>query len=317
MSGTVRLSGQAIPVPEGSTVLEALEAAGVEAASGCRAGTCCKCMLRSDAPPKAAQRGLRPTLQAQGYFLACQAYVDGEVAIDSGAAPDPIVATLVSKELVAEDVVRVLLKPDQPLEFRPGQYLDVIHPTGASRSYSIASLPETGHLELHVRHVPNGLVSGWIHGLALGTKLSIRGAFGQCFHVADDADKKMLLVGAGTGLAPLLGIARDALESGHRGPIDLVHGGLTPGRLYMRRELADLAAEYPQLSVHHCVLKDATNAEHEGPLDRVAIELAGPLGATRAFLCGDGGIVKTLQRSLFLAGVPSAEILSDPFVATP
>ena len=160
-------------------------------------------------------------------------------------------------------------------------------------------------------------MSGWLHGRAAGDRVRVRGAFGQCFHVADDPRKKLLLAGAGTGLAPLLGIARDALDQGHAGPIDLIHGGLEPGRLYLRDELARLAAGAPQLQVHHCVLRNATGREHEGSLDEVAVRLAGPLAGVRAFLCGDGEIVQRLRRSLFLAGLPSAEILADPFLPAP
>ena len=78
-----------------------------------------------------------------------------------------------------------------------------------------------------------------------------------------------------------------------------------------------LAAGAPQLQVHHCVLRNATGREHEGSLDEVAVRLAGPLAGVRAFLCGDGEIVQRLRRSLFLAGLPSAEILADPFLPAP
>lgn len=311
---TVRAGEIEISLAEGETVLEGLERAGLDVASGCRAGTCCKCMLQADDPPSDSQRGLRPTLRAQGYFLACQARPKGMLSLRGAEAPPAIEAAVEAIEHVALDVARILLRPAAALSFRPGQYLDVLHPSGTSRSYSIASLPTDGVLELHVRRVPDGLVSGWLHGLSLGALVSVRGAFGQCFHVSDDQNKKLLLVGAGTGLAPLLGIARDALDQGHAGPIDLVHGGLTPERLYLRNELDELAARWSQLRVHHCVLKEATKREHEGRLDEVAIRLAGALSTTRAFLCGDAEIVRVLQRSLFLAGVPSGEILADPFL---
>jgi len=311
---TLRNGEHEIALLEGETVLEGLERAGLDVASGCRAGTCCKCMLQAEDPPPDSQRGLRPTLRAQGYFLACQARPEGTLSLRGAEAPPVIDAVVESVEKVAPDVARILLRPATPLSFRPGQYLDVVHPSGASRSYSIASLPADGVLELHVRRVPDGLVSGWLHELAAGAPVPVRGAFGQCFHVSDDANKKLLLVGAGTGLAPLLGIARDALDQGHAGPIDLVHGGLTPERLYLREELDELAARWSQLRVHHCVLKEATKREHEGRLDEVAIRLAGTLSSTRAFLCGDAEIVRVLQRSLFLAGIPSGEILADPFL---
>ncbi len=312
-SSAIHLKGRTIPLAAGESVLEGLERAGIEAPSGCRAGTCCKCMLQGEDPPAMSQRSLRPTLRAQGFFLACQAYPIGTLELSSGEAPEPIDTVIQSVEAVAPDVARILLRPEDSFAFRPGQYLDVLHPSGALRSYSIASLPSDQVLELHVRRIANGLVSSWIHEQNEGQRVQIRGPFGQCFHVADDEQKRLLLVGAGTGLAPLLGIARDALEQGHKGSIKLVHGGLQPDRLYMRPQLSELAETWPNLEVEHCVLREATEQEHEGPLDQVAIRLAGSLENTRAFLCGDAEIVRLLQRSLFLAGISSAEMFADPF----
>jgi len=299
----------------GESVLEALERLGVDAPSGCRSGTCKKCMVRGDGDvPDAARRGLRPQARSQGYFLACQARPsEGEIRLRDAAGPDPVEATLRRRDDLGGGVVRLWLDPAAPLDHRPGQYLDVLHPGGETRSYSIASLAAEALLELHVRRVPDGLVSGWLHGLDEGARVRIRGPFGQCFHEPDDPTRTLLLAGAGTGLAPLLGIARDALDQGHEGPIRLVHGGLDPTRLYLRDELADLAARWSQLDVHHCVLRGATHAEHEGALDDVTVRVAGDLGSTRAFLCGDDAIVQKLQRRLFLAGLPSSEIFADPF----
>jgi ferredoxin-NADP reductase len=165
--------------------------------------------------------------------------------------------------------------------------------------------------------VEGGAVSPWLHSLRAGDDLRIRGPFGQCFYTSDAAERHLLLIGVGTGLAPLLGIARAALDAGHAAPIALVHGGLEPRRLYLREELRDLARAHANLEVHACVLRDAGPAELEGPLHEVALGLAGPLDATRVFLCGDANLVRGLQRHCFLAGVPSGEIFADPFLPTP
>jgi CDP-4-dehydro-6-deoxyglucose reductase len=305
---------RAVLLSAGESVLEGLERAGFDVPSGCRAGTCTKCMLQCEgqAPPN-SQRGLRSTLVSEGFFLSCQARPLEDLTVRAAHGPEPIAAEVQGIDEVAEGVRRIFLTSTQAFEYKPGQYLDLLHPDGTARSYSIASLPATGAYELHIRKVPAGHVSGWVHQLEVGSAVQIRGPFGQCFHVTDDPKQKLVLIGAGTGLAPLMGIARDALDQGHQGPIDLVHGGLQPDRLYLRDELTQMAALWPQLRVHHCVLKDATKNEHEGSLDEVAIRLAGPLSKARAFLCGDMAIVSTLQRSLFMAGMASKEIFADPF----
>ena len=263
--------------------------------------------------PAGSQKGLRPTLAAGNYFLACQAHPTSTIRIQNAEGPKPVDCVVRTSEVVGEGVARLTLQLAAAMEYKPGQYLDVIHPDGTRRSYSIASLPEDGVIEMHVRRVDGGKHSSWLHGLVPGDQLQVRGPFGQCFHMADDDQRKLLLIGAGTGLAPLIGIARDALGQGHQGQVILLHGGLQPNRLYLRDRLSELEQEWPNFDVHHCVLQDATEEETQGDLDKVAIEVAGDLGRARAFLCGDDTIVQKLQRSLFLAGMPSREILADPF----
>lgn len=327
---TVKINDQSISLEVGESVLEGLERASIDVASGCRAGTCCKCMLQADgAAPSGSQRGVRTTLKEQGFFLSCQAYPDTDLVIQSARVPDPVTATLDHIEMLSEDVARLRLRFSDPsamdstspvFDYRPGQYLDVLHSSKGDecyRSYSIASLSNDGFLELHVRRIPGGVVSGWLHGQKVGAQIRVRGPFGQCFYLPDKIERKLVLVGAGTGLAPLVGITREALRQGHRGAIDLVHGAVEPSGLYLREELDQLAAEHPQLRVYRCVLREAGARELEGPLDQIALRVAGPLKQVTAFLCGDDQIVRKLQRSLFLAGVPSGEILADPFTPAP
>ena len=312
--GSLEIDGQVLSLRVGETVLEALERAGLEPASGCRSGSCCKCLLQGDNPPPESQKTLRPTLRQQGYFLACQARPTGQLVLQGTVRETAAVATrVVRTEVLAPQVIRLILEPRSELDYFPGQYVDVLGPDGAGRSYSLASLPSDGVLELHVRLIPGGRVSPWIHQLQVGDEVSVRGPYGQCFYLEGEPQRSLLLVGAGTGLAPLLGIARDALTHGHSGRIDLIQGGLRPDRLYLREELANLAAEHAALHVHACVLEGGSGSEHVGALNQVALDIAGLLKQTRSYLCGDPALVANLRRSLFLAGAPSQEILADAF----
>ena len=73
-------------------------------------------------------------------------------------------------------VVRLRLKPDSPFPVRAGQFINLTRADGLTRSYSVASREADGHVELHVRVVPNGKMSEWVdRELALGHPVSIRG----------------------------------------------------------------------------------------------------------------------------------------------
>jgi CDP-4-dehydro-6-deoxyglucose reductase len=320
----VDCDGGALSVDAGETLLEALLRGGVPVPNSCRAGACQSCLVRavSGAPPVGSQVGLKPTLAAQGYFLACQAVPTENLTVTVAGVDRPGVrATVAAVERLSLDVVRVRLEPEKAFEYRAGQFVHLVRPAdGLLRSYSLASLPERDQLlELHVRALPNGRMSHWLSdGAALGATVEIRGPSGDCFYVPGVPQQPLLLAGTGTGLAPLLGVARDALASGHRGPITLIHGARSRAGLYLIEEIRALARRHPELSYVPCVL-DGPDAEgiEVAPLDRVLFTRVPSLRGHRVFLCGDPELVAVLRKKVFLAGARLADIQSDAFVTTP
>ena len=309
------------------TVLETLERVGQDVPSSCRSGSCQVCMLqvvRGVIPPE-AQRGLKSTLAAKGCVLACQCRPQGDLEL---ARPDRLAqrvsAVIVERTVLASEVLRIRLRPEGPFEYRPGQFLQLRRADGLTRSYSIASLPEQPSIELHIRRVPGGRMSTWLHEeIRPGDSIELLGPAGECFYVADRRDANLLLVGVGTGLAPLWGVARDALAQGHEGSITLIHGGLTRERLYYTGEAEALAAIHESLSYIPCALQGRIPpGMRRGAITEVALEELNRQGGdvaakTRAYVCGDPPIVKDLRRALFLGGVGSKEIFADPFVMAP
>jgi len=158
------------------------------------------------------------------------------------------------------------------MAFRGGQYITLLR-GDVARSYSIASLPEYSEIELHIRRIPGGRMSGWFHDEAkAGDRISVVGPSGECFYVGGREDQPLLLAGTGTGLAPLYGIVRDALKSGHRGPIHLFHGALHGKGLYLVDALRQLAAAHTQVHYTPAVLNGSEGDGCDiGPIDRVIL----------------------------------------------
>lgn len=316
----VTCGGQSVELAPGETVLEGLLRSGVEVPNSCRAGVCQSCLMRSRkaAVPESAQAGLKDTLRQQGYFLAClcRPQCDLEVESGQGAAIPAMIAGL---KPLSETVLEVRVVPEQPLEFRAGQYITLLRADGLSRSYSIANLPGEGHLELHVRRIPDGRMSGWLFDEAeAGTRVAIHGPAGSCFYVPGREEQPLLLAGTGSGLAPLLGILRDAIARGHRGPIWLYHGAVTASGLYLRQELASMGRAHPHVQYRPVVLQGGeAEGLTTGAIDRVVVGEHPKLAGWRTFLCGDPGIVRSLQKTVFLAGTASKDIHADPFLGTP
>jgi CDP-4-dehydro-6-deoxyglucose reductase, E3 len=133
---------------------------------------------------ESAQKGLKPTSRKQGLFLACQFRPGTDVTVDlpDGAGLD-VRTDVLSKEMLNHNVLRLVLKSEVPFVCEPGQYINLINDQGVARSYSVANNPaRDGCIELHIRLVADGLMSGFVRDrLAIGDALLLRGPAGNCF----------------------------------------------------------------------------------------------------------------------------------------
>lgn len=301
------------------TVLDVLLRQGVDATHSCKKGVCQACLVRSKnvAPPARAQEGLKPTLREQGYFLACMCPVSCDMAIVAARAADLFGrAVVVSKKTLGGDVCRLRLEPATALYYHAGQFVNLRRPDGLTRSYSLASVPHADPiLELHVRRMKNGRMSSWIFDeLDVGHPIDFYGPSGSCFYLPGREHGNLLLVGTGTGLAPLVGIARDALQSGHLGGVHLYHGSATVAGLYLDRELRSLAERFTNFRYTPCL-----DGEEQAPgcargrANDLAFAAHPKLRGYRVYLCGAPAMVSTAKRTAYLAGAALEDIHADPF----
>jgi ferredoxin-NADP reductase len=271
--------------------------------------------------PLAAQAGLKPTLAAQNYFLACSCYPeeDIEVALPE-AGLGQFTATVIEVKPLNAEIASLQLQPSVKLNYRAGQFINLYKDAATARSYSLASVPETDeYLQFHIRKIPNGLVSNWIHEtLKAGDNIQISGANGDCFYVPGKADQNILLIGTGSGLAPLYGIIRDALLQGHRGTIKLYHGCETVEVLYLVKELQELSLRYPNFSYTPCISGHSVPQGYAaGMVLDVALEKNPELSGWLVFLCGHPEMVATGKKLVFFAGASMRDIYADPFENAP
>lgn len=306
---------------ENESVLDVLHAHEVPVPSSCRSGLCQTCLMQAvkGTPPEAAQKGLKDTLRAQNYFLACSCHPseDLEVALPNTDTAR-LKATVCGIEKLCEDIVGVSLHCEQPLDYKAGQFINLFKDSTLARSYSLASVPaQDKHLTLHVRRVPDGRMSGWIHHeLNSGDSIEISLPVGDCFYISGKPEQAMLLIGTGSGLAPLYGIARDALAQGHKGPIKLYHGSSNLNGLYLMEELRQLAGKHENFSYVPCVSDEQIAHENfaQGHVLDVALSDHSKLTGWRVFLCGNPNMVKAARKKTFLTGASMKDIYSDAFI---
>jgi len=313
----IRFGTHSCQLRENETVLDGLLRHGIPVSHACKAGSCGSCLLRAEEGqvPAAAQAGLKDSWKARGYFLACQCRPDEDLLVAEVGSDARTSAVIRSLDLLSENVLRVRLQCAN-FAYIPGQYVSLIRGNGLARSYSIASLPKEDAIELHVRRVEGGQMSGWLFDESpKDEEVQLQGPAGECFYVPGKPQQPLLLVGTGTGLAPLYGILRDALRAGHTGPIHLIHGALRPEGLYLCDELRRLAAAHANFSYTASVVHaEAPGHYVVGPVAGLLAERFAELEGWRGFVCGDPALVQALKKKLFLAGMASREIYSDAFL---
>lgn len=197
-----------------------------------------------------------------------------------------------------------------------GQYVDVRLTAAdgyqARRSYSIASLPGAADLELAIALQDDGEVSAWFHEVARpGDTIDMRGPLGGHF-VWDDANVgPVLLVAGGSGIVPLVSIAR-AWHAAAAGPMLLLHSARTADALAFRPELATIAAADPRFAY----VPVTTRTESGRRIDAALLD--GVLGRwghvpARCYLCGPTAFVEAVAQLLVARGVPHRAIRTERF----
>ncbi|PXY22749.1 2Fe-2S iron-sulfur cluster-binding protein [Prauserella muralis] len=309
MSFAVTAGGHRVECAPSQTLLDACLRAGVWMPNSCNQGTCGTCKLQVLSGEVDHGASPRDTLtddeRATGLALACQArpLADTEVRGHGTAGRTThrlrdLTTTVRAVEDIARDTRRVLLGLAEPLAFEPGQYVELSVPgSGARRQYSLANTADEDKvLELHVRRVPGGLATDcWLFGgLDVGDRVEATGPLGD-FHLPpaeDDDGGPMVLIGGGTGLAPLVGIARTALARHPTREVRLYHGVRGAADLYDLDRFAELAAAHPGLTFVP-VLSDEPDPAYRGgfPTDAFLEDVASGRGWS-GWLCGPPAMVE-------------------------
>jgi len=186
-------------------------------------------------------------------------------AADAERAPPWWIGEIVRHDQRGPDLAVLTIRPDQPLPYRPGQYvaIQVARWPRVWRNFSIANAPRaSGLLDLHVRAVSGGMVStALVHYAQPGDTLLLGPARGE-MTIAADCERDLLCIAGGTGLAPIKalieGVICSAGLAGRAGQrkISLYVGARSASDLYDMRVLSLLAASCPGLTVIPVVSHD-------------------------------------------------------------
>lgn len=229
-------------------------------------------------------------------------------------------AEVVSTERRTMDITVVQLRPEQQYDYSPGQSFAMEIPQRPRlwRYFSPANAPrEDGTLELHVQLVDGGQVSSaLVRSVRTGDTVKLGAPVGdQLVRQAGDP-RDLLLVGGGTGLAPLRSVVEQAdreWQTQGSGPrVHLFHGARVPWNLYDRDRLTDLARNRSWFEYTEVVSGDRSYPGARGMVGSVAARKQSWRGWT-AMVCGGPEMVSHTVGELSAAGIAADDISYENF----
>jgi glycine betaine catabolism B len=233
---------------------------------------------------------------------------------------EPLVCTRVVD--VTHDVRSFELRPlrPRPLAFRPGQYLTITASVAGveyERCYTISSPPTRSEsLEITVKRTPGGPVSTWLHDhLRVGDTLRASGPLGL-FSMDNHPANKYLFLSAGSGITPLMSMARTLCDRSVQTDVVLVHNARTPDDIVFRHELESTVARHGITTAIICE-DDSPSERWAGPRGRLTVpmllSIAPDLLDREVFTCGPPAYMAAVREMLELLGADPTRCHEESF----
>ena len=330
------------------TLLDAALVCSLNLPHSCKGGNCGACrarLLRGEVHyPRGAPLGLSDAEAAEGLILLCQASALTDLSIETFEVRTADTVTIkrlpcrIQRALpLSHDVMGVFLQLPvaEAFSFEPGQYIDIMLPGGRRRSFSIASPPHDSRpLELHVRRVAGGEFTDRLFlENPERTLLTMEGPLGQFVYrrggqapggqapggqAPGSATAPMLLIGGGTGIAPLLSILRHVIENGFDRDMRVYWGVRSERDLYAHARLEDLAARAPRMR-YVPVLSEASPEwrGRTGWVHEAALNDVGDVGPFEVYAAGPPAMIAAVRLEFAARGASASRLYFDSFDYAP
>ncbi len=229
-----------------------------------------------------------------------------------------------------EDAVSITFDIPQDLKgafsYLPGQYLTIETDNGEetiARQYSLSSTPGVHNvLRITVKKVEGGIVSTWlVDRTSKGDVLETQVPRGRFFKEIDQPSHVVLLA-AGSGIAPILSIVRWLLENEEDHKVTLVYGNRTPESVILATEVEELEGRYPDRCFVEHIMSRANSdwLGATGRIDRSYIQKRFPDWDDRSndlptifYMCGPEGFMDAAESTFQEFGIPLKHIHRESF----
>lgn len=327
----VRLAGAetAFACDADDTLLRAAQRAGIGFPYECNVGSCGNCKFElvegeletawAEAPGLSAKdRERKRHLGCQSRPLsACVIKLRPAERYQPPQRPQRVAATLRARRDITHDIAEFHFTLDSAVRFEPGQYALVQLPgvTGP-RAYSMSNT-EADVWHFQVRQVPGGAGSAALFALQPGARVGIDGPYGMAW-LRRDSVRDILCLAGGSGLAPMVSIARGAMAEPRLAgrQLHFIYGGRTAADLCGQDLLAALPGYGERLHWRGFVsTPGGDGAAHEVAfVHEAALRLHGPqLREMEIYFAGPPAMATAVQGMLLAAGVPPQQQHFDQF----
>lgn len=321
---TLAESGETFCVEPHETILAAALNAGVDLVHDCKTGFCGTCRIRvlnGEVSYDEEPLGLSEEERGCGFALACQAracmslQISAKLMPTDRSEPGEIVSEVISMTRVYDDIIRLRLRPEGDMPaFHPGQYINVVTESGATRSFSIASTPSEDEIDLHIRVIPGGMYTdGVLQDMRPGDRVDLQGPHGL-FRLHMEDFRPLILVATGTGIAPLRAmLAALAKEPDGGPPVALYWGMREECELYLAEEIAALGAELEGFSFVPVLSRGREGAHRTGYVQDAVLADLPDLSEHAIYLCGSPDMIAEARNRFLQAGASVNHIYADSF----
>jgi ring-1,2-phenylacetyl-CoA epoxidase subunit PaaE len=216
----------------------------------------------------------------------------------------------------------------QKISYKPGQFLTLLVPIGGEthrRSYSMSSCPLTEQeIVVTVKRVAGGKVSNYLADrLQKGASLEVMEPMGN-FTIEPDTSKRrhVVLMGAGSGITPLISMAKAVLHLEKGSQVSLIYGNRNQQSIIFKQELEKLQEKYSgRFHVVHILSQPEGGWNgYAGRLNQsMTLKILEKLpktapAQTEYYLCGPEGMMEEIKHALQILHVPADKIHKESFV---
>ncbi len=218
------------------------------------------------------------------------------------------------------------LRLSETFNYTAGQHVDVRlnAPNGytAMRSYSIASdSSDSKVIELAIERLTDGEVSPFFHDVAqVGDTIELRGPLGGHFLWPGPSNRPVLLIGAGSGVVPLMAMVRYRKASAEPVPVALLLSSGTWREVLFRDELLELERSLPDFALALTLTREPATrrTDFSRRIDaRMVADVAArlPVFPGYAFVCGSNAFVDIAADAALALGLEARAIKTERYGA--